>query len=225
MNRSAVTAIAALDDDVRRALYEYAGNRAITREEAARAVGISRNLAAFHLDKLVDVGLLVAEPAPPEAGRVGRAPKCYRRVAGSVAVSVPPRCPDLLAEILAAAVVTERADERAREAVNRVARERGRGVGRAEHERVRPGRLGAERALRISTDLLAAQGFEPERSPDAVRLRNCPFHPLAAAQPELVCGLNHAYVDGVIDGLNAGGCVEAVLAPHPDRCCVQMRRR
>jgi predicted ArsR family transcriptional regulator len=225
MDRRSVTAIAALDDEVRRALYDVASAGPITREQAARAVGISRNLAAFHLDKLVDVGLLEAATAPPQSGRVGRAPKCYRRAAEPVAVSVPPRQPALLAEILATAVVTERRDERARQAVDRVARQRGREVGAAEQERVRPGRLGVERALRITADLLAGEGFEPEQDNDVVRLRNCPFHPLAATEPELVCGLNHAYLAGVIDGLGAAPCVEAVLAPHAGRCCVEMRRR
>ena len=56
----AVAAIAALDDDVRRALYEHvrAAGVPVTREEAATAVGISRKLAAFHLDKLVELGVL-----------------------------------------------------------------------------------------------------------------------------------------------------------------------
>src|SRR4051812_23000871 len=60
MARAAVAAIAALEDDVRRALFEHVRGAAqpVTRESAAAAIGISRNLAAFHLDKLVELGLL-----------------------------------------------------------------------------------------------------------------------------------------------------------------------
>ena len=36
----------------------------MSREEAAAHVGISRKLAAFHLDRLVEAGLLVARPGP-----------------------------------------------------------------------------------------------------------------------------------------------------------------
>jgi predicted ArsR family transcriptional regulator len=226
VDRRALAALAALDDDLRRALYEYARAAPgdVTREAAARATGISRNLAAFHLDKLVDLGLLETVTAPPAAGRVGRAPKCYRPAAKALEVSVPPRAPQLLAEILAEAVVTERRDERAGRAVLRVARARGEAAGATERERLRPGRLGAERAMAIASKLLDAQGFEPEQDETAIRLRNCPFHPLAQAEPDLVCGVNYAYLQGMLKGLGAAG-LRAVLAPHEGRCCVEMRRR
>jgi predicted ArsR family transcriptional regulator len=215
-----------LDDEVRRALYDYAATtETITREDAARRVGISRNLAAFHLDKLVDVGLLEAVDAPPAAGRVGRAPKCYRRTTEPVGVCVPPREPELLATILAEAIVSEAKGESAREAVRRVARQRGVGVGAKERERRRPGRLGTERALKLTAGVLAEHGFEPRRDGDGINLRNCPFHPLAASEPELVCGLNHAFVHGIVDGLGARRCLSALLQPQPEGCCVRISPR
>ena len=58
-----------------------------------------------------------------------------------------------------------------------------------------------------------------------LRLRNCPFHPLAASAPDLVCALNHEFVQGMLDGLQADSAVEAVLAPHPGECCVALRPR
>jgi predicted ArsR family transcriptional regulator len=56
----AIRAVAALDDELRRGMYAFIrkARRPVTREEAAASVGISRKLAAFHLDKLVEVGLL-----------------------------------------------------------------------------------------------------------------------------------------------------------------------
>src|SRR5829696_832641 len=55
-----LTGLAGLGDPIRRALYRYVADRGvpISREEAAQAAGISRPLAAYHLDKLVDDGLL-----------------------------------------------------------------------------------------------------------------------------------------------------------------------
>src|SRR5205809_883694 len=72
MDRAAVAAIAALDDDVRRALYEHvrAAGAPVTRQEAATGVGISRKLAAFHLDKLVELGVLRSGFGPPSGRRV-----------------------------------------------------------------------------------------------------------------------------------------------------------
>jgi predicted ArsR family transcriptional regulator len=72
--------------------------------------------------------------------------------------------------------------------------------------------------------MLGERGFEPYVDPEgAVRLRNCPFHALATDQPELVCGMNFALIQGMVSGLGdeAGG--EAVLDPAPDLCCVALR--
>jgi predicted ArsR family transcriptional regulator len=225
VDRSAVAAIAALDDDVRRSLYEHVrlAGVPVSREQAATAVGISSKLAAFHLDKLVDLGVLSSGFGPATDRRVGRAPRLYEPAVEDIAVRVPERNPELLASILVEAVTTERQDERAEDAVLRVAGERGVALGAGERTRLRGGRVGAERALATSEELLARQGFEPFREDGSVRLRNCPFHPLAGVAPALVCGLNRAYLAGVIEGLDAGDRVAAELAPRPGECCVELR--
>ena len=222
-----MAAIAALDDDVRRSLYEHvrAAGVPVTREEAATAVGISRKLAAFHLDKLVDLGVLRSGFGPATGRRVGRAPRRYEPAEEDIAVRVPERSPELLASILVDAVTSERPDERAEEAALRVARERGTALGTDERARLRGGRVGAERALATSEELLARQGFEPFRENGSVRLRNCPFHPMAGVAPALVCGLNRAYLAGMIEGLDAGDRVAAELAPRAGECCVELQPR
>ena len=217
-------------------MYEYirAARRPVTRDEAAAAVGISRKLAAFHLDKLVDAGALRARSQPADGiRRVGRAPKVYEPSGTDIRVSIPPRSHDILASILLDAVAGEEPGEDAgehrggisRDTVRRVARDRGEQIGAEERQRARPGRLGAERALTLAADLLAERGFEPAReSPTCLRLRNCPFHPLTAKAPDLVCGLNHAFLTGMMDGLGAA-TVEAVLDPRAGECCVELRVR
>src|SRR3954471_10756756 len=57
-----VAAVALLDEPVRRRLYDWvvAQGHPVGREEAARALGIKRPLAAFHLDRLTEAGLLDA---------------------------------------------------------------------------------------------------------------------------------------------------------------------
>jgi predicted ArsR family transcriptional regulator len=223
----AIRAIAALDDDLRRGMYDYirTARRPVTRDEAATAVGISRKLAAFHLDKLVDAGALRARYQPAGGIRkVGRAPKVYEPSGADIRVSIPSRSHDTLADILLDAMASHDPDG-ARDAVRRVARERGERIGAAERQRARPGRLGAERALTLAGEVLAGRGFEPAReSPACLRLRNCPFHPLAAKAPELVCSLNHAFLSGMLDGLGAS-TVDAALDPRPGECCVALRAR
>ncbi|MFE5031274.1 hypothetical protein [Streptomyces sp. NPDC056683] len=66
-------------------------------------------------------------------------------------------------------------------------------------------------------------GFESERAaPTLVRLRNCPFHPMAAKSAELVCSVNQAFLTGYLHGLGSD-YADAVLAPLPDPCCVEPR--
>lgn len=198
--------------------------RAVTREEAAGAVGISRKLAAFHLDKLVEAGLLRAHFTPGAGIRkVGRSPKVYELSGADIAVSIPARHHDVLADILLDAVLTAGEHDDARQAAMRVATRRGVDLGEGERTRMRPGRLGAERALTIAEATLTRYGFEPiRRSPGDLCLRNCPFHPLAARAPDLVCGINQAFLAGYLTGLQASG-VEAVLEPTAGQCCVQLR--
>jgi predicted ArsR family transcriptional regulator len=220
-----VEAVAVLADGVRRALYGYVrrAHRPVTREEAAADAGISTGLAAFHLDKLVAAGLLRSRYGTPGgAPRAGRRPKVYERADTHFRVSIPERRPDILAEILVDAVSGRRPDEDARAAALRVARRRGEDAGAAVRAAGNPGRLGPERSVTLARSVLEGHGFEPDRpAPAQLRLLNCPFHPLAARSPELVCGINHAFVCGLLAGLRTSG-VEAVLAPHPDRCCVEV---
>ncbi|MCX4420303.1 hypothetical protein [Streptomyces mirabilis] len=74
-----------------------------------------------------------------------------------------------------------------------------------------------------ASETLEEFGFEPERAaPTLVRLRNCPFPPLAGKAPELVCGVNQAFLAGYLHGLGSDRTT-AVLAPRPGSCCVELR--
>jgi predicted ArsR family transcriptional regulator len=205
------TAVTALADRSRRVLYEHVRRQAgpVSRDEAADATAMSRSLVAFHLDKLVEAGLLRARyeaPAGPR-GR-GRAPKVYEPAGDGLAISIPARRYELIAEILADAVAADPAD--AGRAAARLARLRGREVG------VRWGQADAS-----LVELLTELGFEPVVQDGRMVLRNCPFHALAVRQTALVCGLNHAFVTGLVDGLGAG-TVEPRLVPRPGFCCVEL---
>jgi len=59
---SSLATLAVLSEEMRWRLYALvrAAHRPVSREEAAASTGISRKLAAFHLDKLVSAGLLRA---------------------------------------------------------------------------------------------------------------------------------------------------------------------
>ena len=85
-----IATIASLDDPVRRGLYLYVSGRGreVGRDEAARAVRISRALAAFHLDKLVRHGLLVTTYRRLTKRRGPGAGRPVRRAAFSVVANI-----------------------------------------------------------------------------------------------------------------------------------------
>ena len=58
--------------------------------------------------------------------------------------------------------------------------------------------------------------------PGLVLLRNCPYQPLAAREPALVCGINQAFLAGFLEGLETPAA-EAVLHPRPGACCGELR--
>lgn len=221
-----VQAVAVLADEQRRRMYGFArrARRPVTREEAAADAGISPKLAAFHLDKLVAAGLLRARyESPGGIRKVGRKPKVYEPTDADIRISIPERRPDLIAEILLDAVLAEQPGEGAQAAALRTAWRHGEERGATERARTRPGRLGPERSVSAGQAVLDRYGFEPDRrGPTTLCLLNCPFHHLTARSPELVCGINHAFVSGILQGLETTG-VDAVLAPHPGQCCVELR--
>lgn len=222
-----IGAISTLEDPVRARLYAAVrqAGEPVTREDAAAQAGISRKLAAFHLEKLVDAGLLESKADERVPRRVGRTPKAYVPVQHAVSVSVPPRSPADLATMLVDAVVSEQPDESPERARSRVATETGRTLGAEVDRTGARGRLGIERAMARAEEALADRGYEPYRpTPERLRLRNCPFHPLAQRAPDLVCGLNLEFLGGFLEGLGADA-VEAVLAPAPGECCVEVRAR
>jgi predicted ArsR family transcriptional regulator len=212
----AVRRLASLDEPIRRRLFDYVRRspQPVGREEAAEAVGIGRSLAAYHLDKLADEGLLVSRYRRPE-GRggpgAGRPAKLYTAPQGEVSVSVPARDYEFVAQLLAEAAETDRSGE-TRASLEAVATRTGR-------------RLGEGLRGEALVDALAKRGYEPyEDEAGVIRLANCPFHRLAADHRDLVCGMNEAYIGGLLEGLHRED-MRASLEPEPGRCCVAIRPR
>ena len=212
-------AVGSLGDPVRRALYEFVAGRTepVGRDEAAAAVGVGRPLAAYHLDKLATSGLLTAsyQRQPGRSGPgAGRPAKVYARSGSEFAVTVPHREYELAARLLAAAVESDRSGE-SRAALRDAARQFGGDLGR----RSRAADPGQD-PRRAAANALREHGFEPWPDEDGtVRLRNCPFHHLAARHTEIVCGMNLALIEGLVSGLDVSG-LHPALDPQPGYCCV-----
>ncbi|MFG2622449.1 helix-turn-helix transcriptional regulator [Streptomyces sp. NPDC048507] len=218
-----IDVIAVLQDPVRRRLYEYvaAQGREVGRNEAAEAAGVARTLAAHHLERLVEAGLLdsasrrLSGRSGPGAGRPA---KVYTRALVERSVSLPARDYRMAAELLA-----EAAEEAGLDAgLYAAARRRGEAL-----------RAGAEPCdgLEEAVEVLAARGYEPhlegsgdegKAGPEAVvRMRNCPFHAVAERFPPLVCGMNLALLEGL---LGTDGPLRARMDARPGECCVAISK-
>jgi predicted ArsR family transcriptional regulator len=206
---AALSGLSHLDDPLRRELYEYVvdNDGPVSREQAAAAASIGRTLAAYHLDKLAEAGLLAISYQRP-AGRggpgAGRPAKLYTRTTRELAVSVPPRDYELLATLLVSSVEQDGSGA-VRTAVNAAATEAGRRAGSETGGNV----IGALRNC----------GYLPRAEDGRITLRNCPFHVVAQNHRDVVCGLNLRLVEGIIAGCGDSQA-HAELEPDPDRCCV-----
>ncbi|HJR44734.1 MAG TPA: transcriptional regulator [Actinomycetota bacterium] len=225
--RQGAAPVAALEDDLRRSMYLFIRGRGapVSRDEAAEQVGISRKLAAFHLDKLVERGLLVAHYArlPGRTGAgAGRSSKLYEPSDLEIDVSIPERRYDIVGDIMVTALNQDSTDS-PRDVAKRVAYSKGLEVGEEVKARLKLRPPGSERALAVAEETLTDYGYEPYRDEGkVVSLRNCPFHNLSRKAPELVCGLNREFIDGLLRGLG-NNSVEASLEPKPGECCVKLR--
>jgi predicted ArsR family transcriptional regulator len=217
-----VARVYSLGDPVRRGLYDYvvAQFQPVGRDEAAAAVGISRSLAAYHLDRMVDDGLLEVSFAR-RSGRsgpgAGRPAKLYHRSPRQFQISLPPRDYELAARLLARAVDDE-STGRARASLEDSARALGRDLAAETKRRRSQGKAGDPTA--VVEEVLTDRGYEPFRDEEGtIRLRNCPFDRLADTHRELICGMNLCLLEEAVAG---GTGLRAVLDPKPGMCCVAM---
>jgi predicted ArsR family transcriptional regulator len=199
--------IGALTDPTRRHLYEFvmASSQAVGRDEAADAVGIPRQTAAYHLDRLASEGLVEVE-FMRRTGRsgpgAGRPAKLYKGTERDHEVSVPPRRYALAARVLL-------------EAASSGAIDRSDLIGAAHRVGRELGGKGLEQALRET-------GYDPVEEGGETRFRNCPFHALKEQDQTTVCQLNLGLVEGILEAAPDGR--RAHLEPSDTYCCVRIRR-
>lgn len=221
-----VAAVGTLAEPNRRAIYDYVVGRRgwVGRDEAAEAVGIQRGIAAHHLDRLADAGLLEVDYRRLNDRRgpgAGRPAKVYRRATIDIAVSLPPRRYELVGQLLARAVDRSQRDGTPiADALDRAARSAGQSIGTAACAGAGR-RVGVRDRRSRFFEVLRAHGFVPETAANGVTiLHNCPFHDLAQEHTELVCGMNLSLLEAVLAEFGDIG-LRAALEPEADCCCVR----
>lgn len=227
-----IDAVASLGDKTRRKLFAYVSSSgcAVSRDDAAGALGLPRSTASFQLDRLVQDGLLAVE-FRKLGGRVGpgsgRPAKLYVAPVREVAASVPDRNYDLAAELLVSAIEASTADGgSARDALERTAYARGQAAAEADATR----HAAADDKF---ADFLVAEGYRPEIDTEGgVVLLNCPFHRIAEGHTDVVCAMNGAFLAGAAAGCGIEpGRIQALAieglrtqgAARPAQCCARIR--
>jgi predicted ArsR family transcriptional regulator len=220
-----VRRLGSLSEPTRRAVYIYVADqgREVSRDETSEALGISRALAAFHLDKLVEEGLLETTYRRLGPGRgpgAGRPSKLYRRSALRVEVSLPQTQYAFAARLFVRAIANGGTPDE----LNKLAGEAGFEIG-TEARRRAGARPSKSALMQQAIAVLGEYGFEPVMGPGGeILLRNCPFDAAVQESKEIVCGMNLQLMDGLVKGLRLQG-VTAKLDPKPGFCCVAIELR
>jgi len=223
-----IAGIAALDQPLRRNLYRLLSDRDgwTTRDEAAEALGVARSVAAFHLDKLAEAGVVEVR-FERTSGRTGpgagRPSKLYRPSDDEVSASVPERRYDLAGSLLATAVAeASRTGAPIANCLSATAHAAGCQIGEEARDAARSLECSEDRRQAV-VDVLARHGYQPELGEhNEIALANCPFHRLAEEHRTLVCGMNLDFLRGLLDGIGPTDRLAARLAPEPGYCCVRI---
>jgi predicted ArsR family transcriptional regulator len=167
-------------------------------QDIAERTDLHPNTARFHLDGLVDVGLVEREAE--ERGQPGRPRMVYR--AAVTDLPAGRRSYRLLAEMLTSLIADTVPEP------DKAAASAGEAWGRYLAERPPPShRVDAAEALRRLTAVLADVGFAPgevdvEMNP-VIPLRHCPFQEVAEQHREIVCSLHLGMIRGVLAEVRA----------------------
>jgi predicted ArsR family transcriptional regulator len=214
-----VSKVGALTDPIRRALYHFVAYQpgAVSRDQAAAGVEIPRHTAKFHLDKLVDEGLLITEfkrltgRTGPGAGRPA---KLYRRARKEVNVTLPRRRYDLAGHVLADAAARALGGAPMDDALVAAADNAAAVV-------LQSWPPAAADGITQLNEILDRLGYEPRGDGEALALRNCPFRQLSDDHEDVVCGVNREFIDALARQLN---CTDqrAEWVPRGSGCCVRL---
>ena len=223
MDAADLTAVALLAEPTRQRLYLYLRerNEPVGREEAARHAGIKPRLAAFHLDRMADAGLLevgyrrLSGRVGPGAGRPA---KVYSVSPRSFSVDIPQTRYALAASMMATALSAGGPRADGTKSLQDVASAVGESLG---DEIRRQTRAKGARQEAVQGKLKQL-GYEPQvQESGEWTMRNCIFSELSDSHRELVCPMNAALVTGMLNGAHLSSLHVESGKTRPG-CCVRV---
>jgi len=196
---------AVLADDTRYRIYRVIAERPaqdVTVAEIAESFGLHPNVARMHLSKLEQAGFLATDFRRTSGG--GRPAKLYRLSDLVVTFGFPPRRYELLSRLALEALSAGGS----RDDALRVCHE----AGLAEGRRSLAGEARAPRDAAAVAELVRRVADEQGLLPTVtwrdealeVVVNNCTFRELSGADPDLVCAMHRAFLEGVLEVVTAG---------------------
>jgi predicted ArsR family transcriptional regulator len=223
MDAADLTAVALLAEPTRQRLYLYLRERKepVGREEAARHAAIKPRLAAFHLDRMAEAGLLEVDYRRL-SGRVGpgagRPAKVYSVSSRSFSVEIPQTRYGLAASMMATALSAHGPGADGAGPLEDVATAVGESLGSEIRRQARTKGARLEAVQRK----LGQLGYEPRvQESGEWTMRNCIFAELSTSHRELVCPMNAALVTGLLDGARLPS-LHVERRKAPPGCCVRL---
>jgi predicted ArsR family transcriptional regulator len=196
---------AVLADDTRYGIYRAIAERPgedVTVADIAERFGLHPNVARMHLAKLEQAGFLTTGFRRSSGG--GRPAKLYRLSDLVVTFGFPPRRYELLSRLALDAL----AAGGSRDDALRVCLEAGAAEGRRvlSHETRPPTdpAVAAELVSQVAEEqgLLPLVGWKGDVL--EVIVNNCTFRELSGGDPDLVCAMHRAFLEGVIEVVTSG---------------------
>jgi predicted ArsR family transcriptional regulator len=196
---------AVLADDTRYRIYrtiaEHPGEDVTVAEVAAR-FGLHPNVARMHLAKLEQAGFLATDFRRSSGG--GRPAKLYRLSDVVVTFGFPPRRYELLSRLALEALAAGGSRGDALEACYDAGAAEGRRALAQEGGAPADATAAAFLVQRVAEE----QGLLPvvswKETGLEVIVNNCTFRELSGADPDLVCAMHRAFLEGVLEVVTAG---------------------
>lgn len=196
---------AVLADDTRYQIYRAIAEHPfddVTVADVARRFGLHPNVARMHLAKLEQAGFLATDFRRTSGG--GRPAKLYRLSELVVTFGFPPRRYELLSRLALDALAAGGSHDDAL----RVCREAGVAEGRRALATEPRSPANAATAAELVGRIAEEQGLLPQVAwrDDALEVivNNCTFRELSEADPDLVCAMHRAFLEGVLEVVTAG---------------------
>jgi predicted ArsR family transcriptional regulator len=196
---------AVLADDTRYHIYRTIASHPgvdVTVAEIAAQFGLHPNVARMHLAKLEQAGFLSTDFRRSAGG--GRPAKLYRLSDVVVTFGFPPRRYELLSRLALDALAAGGSRDDAVRACREVGAEVGRRALSQEGAAPSDAAAAAELVKRVAEEqgLLPAVSWKEDGL--EVVVNNCTFRELSGADPDLVCAMHRAFLEGVLEVVTAG---------------------